>query len=308
MMKHLPNLSNRWKAHAWGASLLAVSLWSTVPFTSPASAQTLLRINSDTSSFENLELIHGDVAVRASYRHYQELQESDDNNLSYQLLYQGEDQGAVVDTLAWIFAEFELQDLDSDGTIEVIVRNFSGGAHCCTSTTIHRWDGNGFAAIETGYMDGAGLQFEDFNDDGYAEVIIPNQAFLYRFGSYVESFPPMTIFTYRNGELVDTTHQYLDRIRDQAVTIRRLFLQVREENEHISNAMLASYVAQQAVLNEDFAAAWQFMVDNHNSEDPWGLEIYDDVEQVGVHPDFPTALQAFLIETGYLGENGQPIP
>ena len=61
------------------------------------------------------------------------------------------------------------------------------------------------------------------------------------------------------------------------------------------------------MLNEDFAGAWQFMVDNYDREATWGLEIYQDGEQVGAYSDFPTALQAFLVEAGYLGEDGLPI-
>ncbi len=48
------------------------------------------------------------------------------------------------------------------------------------------------------------------------------------------------------------------------------------------------------------------MLDNYNRETTSGLEIYENGDKVGAYPDFPTALQAFLIETGYLGENGLP--
>lgn len=296
-MKQLLHLSN-----LLGISLFGTCLLGTIP---SANAQTALRINYDTSSFENVELSAGDVDVRVSYTHYQEMEESDENNLSYQLIYQGEEQN-LVNTFAWIFAEFELQDLDSDGTNEVLVRNYSGGAHCCTNTTIHRWTGETFTAVETGFLDGLGGDLVDLNEDGYTEIAIPHQAFLYRFGSYAESFPPVTFFTYRDGELVDTTREFPEQIQDQADGLKETFLQIREEKDYVSNSLLASYVAQQAVLNQDFAEAWEFMTDNYNREATWGLAIYENGEQVGIHPDFPTALRAFLIETGYLGEDGLP--
>ncbi|MBT9317477.1 FG-GAP repeat domain-containing protein [Leptothoe spongobia] len=297
-MKTLLHLSGLLSLGLLGAGLLGIA--------SSASAQTTLRVNHDTSSFENVELSTGDVGVRVSYIHYGDVEEDDENNLSYQLIYQDEEYN-VVDTFAWIFAEFELLDLDSDGTDEVIVRNYSGGAHCCTNTTIHRWTEDGFAAVETGFLDGLGGDLVDLNEDGYMEIAIPHQAFLYRFGSYAESFPPVTFSTYRDGELVETTHEFPEQIREQAESMKEIFLQVREEEDYVSNSLLASYVAQQAVLNEDFEAAWEFMVDNHRREDPWGLEIYEEGEQVGVHKDFPTALRVFLMETGYLGEDGLPV-
>lgn len=270
-----------------------------------ATAQAQLRITPDTSSFENLELTEGEIGVRVSYDHYGDLAETDDTNLSYQLTYQGEDQQQV-DTLTFLFAEFELRDLENDGTAEVIVRNYSGGAHCCTNTTIHRWDGTAFTATETGYIDGMGAWLEDIDGDGTTEITILDQSFLYKFGSYVESFPPAMVFAYQRGELVDITRQFPNRLREQAETVKSAFADVQNEYDIVSNSMLASYVAYHALINEDFEAAWQYMLDNYDREAGWGLEIYEDGEKVGAHPDFPTALRLFLIDTGYLDDEGRP--
>lgn len=282
-----------------GVSLLAMPFYAT-----GAQAQAL-RLNPDTSSFENLELTEGDIGVRVSYEHYDNFTEMDDTNLSYQLVYQGEDRQQV-DELTFLFAEFELRDLDNDDTAEVIVRNYSGGAHCCTNTTIHRWDGTAFTATETGYLDGMGAHFEDIDGDGSTEVTVFDQAFLYKFGSYVESFPPAVILAYRSGKLIDITRQFPERLREQAETVKTTFLEVQDEYDIVSNSMLASYVAYHALLSEDFEVAWQYMLDNYDREALWGLEIYEDGERVGYHPDFPTALRLFLMDVGYLDDMGQP--
>lgn len=288
-MKKLLYLSGLLGVSLVGAGLLAEA--------QPAMAQTVLQINYDTSSFENVELSAGEVGVRVSYTHYQETAEFEENNLTYQLVYQGEKHHEV-DTFAWAFAEFELQDLDSDGTDEVIVRNYSGGAHCCTNTTIHRWSGDGFTAVETGFLDGLGGDLADLNGDGYTEIAILDQAFLYQFGSYAESFPPMTFFTYRDGQLAETTREFPEQLREQAKTIKETFLKVRDEEDYFSYSMLAGYVAQEAVLNENFEEAWQFMLDSYADGDG---------ESVRRYPNFPTTLRAFLMETGYLGEDGLPV-
>ncbi|MEM9803678.1 MAG: hypothetical protein AAF959_00235 [Cyanobacteria bacterium P01_D01_bin.56] len=285
----------------WGISLGLLGM----PFLTPAAQAQALRLNPDTSSFENLELTEGDIGVRVSYEHYDNLAETDDTNLSYQLVYQGEDRQQI-DELTFLFAEFELRDLDNDDTAEVIVRNYSGGAHCCTNTAIYRWDGMAFTATETGYIDGMGAHLEDIDGDGNTEVTIFDQAFLYKFGSYVESFPPAVILAYRGGELIDITHQFPERLREQAETVKTTFLDVQAEYDIVSNSMLASYVAYHALLDEDFEAAWQYMLDNYNQEALWGLEIYEDGERVGYHPDFPTALRLFLVDIGYLDDMGQP--
>ena len=264
-----------------------------------------LEITTDTSSFENLELMDNNIGLRIDYQHYGDIT-TDEDNLSYELLYQGESQ-TVVTAFAWYFANFQLRDLDSDGVAEIIVQNYSGGAHCCTNTTIHRWDGSQFTSVETGFLDGLGVAFDDLDNNGQTELVLADQAFLYRFGSYVESFPPAVILTYQAGELVDTTYQYPERIRAQAERAKDAFLSVRAENGITSNSLLAAYVALSSQLGE-LESAWQFMLDNYNSELDWGLSIYDDTGAViGQHPDFPTALRAFLIEIGYLDEAGQPI-
>ncbi|MEM6252228.1 MAG: VCBS repeat-containing protein [Cyanobacteria bacterium P01_D01_bin.156] len=286
--------------------VLTVSLAGIPLLATAAQAQSILRLSPDTSSFENLELTDGDIGVRVSYDQYDNLAEADDTNLRYQLVYQEEDRQQL-DELTFVFAEFELRDLDGDGIAEVIARNYSGGAHCCTNTAIHRWSGTEFVTTETGYIDGMGAWIKDIDGDGTAEVTILDQSFLYRFGSYVESFPPTNIFAYRGDELVDITRQFPEQLREQAETVKTTFFEVQSEYEIVSNSMLASYVAYHAMLNEEFEVAWQFMLDNYDPEPRWGLEIYEDGEQVGEHRDFPTALKLFLMETGYLNEAGKPI-
>ena len=106
---------------------------------------------------------------------------------------------------------------------------------------------------------------------------------------------------------MESTREFPSLIRGQAESMKETFLAVQEEEDYVSNSLLASYVAQQAVLDEEFETAWKFMLDNYRREDSWGLAIYEEGEQVGEHADFPTALKAFLIETEYLGEDGLPL-
>ncbi|MEL6138276.1 MAG: hypothetical protein AAFR42_12820 [Cyanobacteria bacterium J06628_6] len=273
--------------------------------TAPAMAIPQLEIHSGTSDFENVELLDGDITVSIDYTEYDRMS-SEDNNLGYELMYQGKPYKSV-DTFALLFASFQLRDLDSDGVSEVIVQNYSGGAHCCTNTTIHRWDGTQFVTAETGFLDGLGVSFDDLDEDGQTELIMYDQAFLYQFGSYAESYPPEIILTYQDGNLVDMTHQYPERIRAQAADVKETFLEVEAEYGIVSNALLTSYVALNSQIGS-FDEAWQFMLDNYDREMDWGLTIYDETgEVVGYHPDFPTALQQFLIETGYLNASGEPV-
>ncbi|MEO1590444.1 MAG: VCBS repeat-containing protein [Cyanobacteria bacterium J06632_22] len=290
---------------AIGKNLVATGMLLTLGAAiSPALAVPQLEISNDTSSFENVELTDGEIGIRVDYTHYSEV-ELDDDNLTYELLYQGEAQTTVT-TFAWLFANVQLRDLDSDGVSELIVQNYSGGAHCCTNTAIHRWDGTQFTTVETGFLDGLGVSFADLDNNGQTELILADQSFLYKFGSYIESFPPEVILTYQAGTLVDTTYQYPDRIQAQAEAAKAAFLAVQAEHNLTSNAMLASYVALSSQIGQ-METAWQFMLDNYDPDLDWGLTIYNTSgEVVGTHADFPTALRRFLIEQGYLDAAGQP--
>jgi len=80
-----------------------------------------------------------------------------------------------------------------------------------------------------------------------------------------------------------------------------------EAEDYEVNGILAGYVAQKILLGED-EEGWNFMLARYDRDYDWGLDIYDDQgEVVGRYPDFPSALRAFLIDTGYLSPNGEPL-
>ncbi|MEM8808501.1 MAG: hypothetical protein AAGF01_20990, partial [Cyanobacteria bacterium P01_G01_bin.38] len=174
----------------------------------PVLAEPSLVINYNTSAVENLILQNGDVSVTISYTPRVSGQVTE-NNLRYELFYQGQSQ-QLIQTSAYNYAAFRVQDLDNDAMPEVVVQDFSGGAHCCTNHVVYRWqpESEDFAALETGYRDGRGGEFRDLDGDGYSEFVTVDNAFLYRFSSYAGSYPPDQIFTYREGALTETTRNF----------------------------------------------------------------------------------------------------
>ncbi|PZO23212.1 MAG: hypothetical protein DCF25_00885 [Leptolyngbya foveolarum] len=198
---------------------------------------------------------------------------------------------------AYNFANLSLSDLDSDGLSEVIVQNYSGGAHCCTNTTVYSWEDDKFTSIESGYLDGLGGRFEDLDGDRFSEFIFYNNRFLYRFSSYAGSFPPPLISTFKGGEFTETTRQYPAVIRARIAQIEETFADENFEGER--NGLLAGYVAMKSLVGE-YDEVWAYMLERYDSESEWGLEIRDEAgEEVGTYPDFPTALTALLEQEGY---------
>jgi hypothetical protein len=274
-------------------------------FTGPSAlAQTAISLDSDTKAFQSRKLQAGAIGVSVNYEPYKLGQGSSDDpqNLTYQISYKGQvklKEGAF--TL--YTGEVVLKDLDGDRSSEIVVRTFSGGAHCCTSIKIYSWRGDRFVKTETGFMDGQGGTFQDLDGDGRQEILSYDNAFLYAFSSYAGSFPPSLIYTFRNGKLEDVTRKYPKPLRSQLQAMFKTFQERRHQGE--INGVLAGYVAQKALLGE-FKQGWDFMMANYDRTSDWGLARLDNQgREIGRHPNFPAALKALLIERGYLDAQGR---
>ena len=270
-------------------------------------ANPRIEINSDTEALTEQAIVQGPIRVVASYTPID--YEADDigNNLTIQLFYNDELQLSTTETAA-MFAGIELMDLDSDGTAEVVVQTFTGGAHCCLAITTYTWQAEQFTPIYFGYLDGGGGEFKDLDGDGRMEFVTLDNAFFYRFSSYAGSYPPSVILTYDQGEYRDTTTQFTSYLEDTAAGMRFTVEDPEFAERGDKNGVLAGYVAQ-SIRRGDYRAAWLFMLSHYDRADDWGLYTYsDDGEATQTYPDFPTALYAFLQELGYLDASGRPQP
>ena len=267
----------------------------------PVLAATELEIRDQ--SVLNEEISDGKVRVVVNYERKENQFET---ALDYKIFYEDT---LYVDTSqqSASYSSVKLDDIDNDGNHEVIVQIYTGGAHCCSLYTIYTWQGDGFATDETGYLDGAGGKFEDLDGDGIQEFQTLDNAFFYAFDSYAGSFPPSLILSLKDGKFVDTTKLYPQELKSHAWQMFQTLRNAQEQG-YGGNGILAGYVAQKILLGE-FEEGWEFMLANYDSRYNWGLDIYNDKgDVIGKHPDFPTALRAFLIESGYLLADGTPNP
>jgi hypothetical protein len=268
--------------------------------------QTSLELDGDMPGFENRELTQGPVKVVASYQPIDYEAEVQEDNLQLDLYYQGELRQSVTETV-FMFGSVDLNDLDSDGTPEVLLQAYTGGAHCCMAITTYTWQEDRFRPIYFDYLDGGGGRFEDLDGDGLTEFVTLDNAFLYTFSSYAGSYPPSLILTFQDGEYIDTTNQFQQRLGSTAWDMYQSVEQRDEEGYEI-NGLLAGYVAQKIRLGE-YRQGWDFMMARYERGNDWGLQSYDnDGNVVEEFADFPTALQAFLQDLGYLDASGNPKP
>jgi hypothetical protein len=267
-------------------------------------AQTEIVIDYNSKAFQSRKLQVGAIGVSVSYNPYTPDQGSAENakNLIYQISYNGEVKVEKSDLTRYT-GHVSLKNIDGDHIPEVIVSNFSGGAHCCTNIEIYSWRGTRFTETQTGFLDGEGGVFQDLNGDGKQEFLTSDNAFLYAFSSYAGSFPPSAIYEFRNGKLEEATRKYPKYLRSR---LQEMFKVYKEQRNHSDiNGVIAGYVAQKALVG-DFKQGWDFMLANYDRSSDWGLARYDNKgKEIGRYRDFPAALKALLIQRGYVDAKGR---
>lgn len=120
--------------------------------------------------------------------------------------------GAIGDALG---RSLVVADLDGDGEPEVAVELYSGGAHCCTYSTIARWTGSAYALGTRNWGD-PGYRIADLDRDGKFEFLSADDRFAYLFASYAYSGLPLQILRYDAGRFSDVTGRFRGRVAKDA--------------------------------------------------------------------------------------------
>lgn len=204
----------------------------------------------------------------------------------------------------------QLVELDrGNANPEVLLSSFTGGAHCCNDTRVLTSDRDGrrWQLVTLGPFDGGEQPATDPLGTGTFLVEGVDNRFLYQFSSYAGSVAPPRFWQLQGSRFVDVTHQppFVPLHRRRLQALATWFRQPAGEGE--VNGFLAGYVATAALVGE-FPAAWQQLLARYDRQSDWGLRRcpagYNDQGQCRapelVYPTFPSALAAFLVETGYL--------
>lgn len=275
----------------------ALSIGTLLTTVLPATALTSIELTDQ--DVLNQELRADPIRVMVNY---DRSEESWSNSFSYQIFYNDTLKVEATQETSYR-GVVSLQDLDQDGTVEVIAETYSGGAHCCTTHQVYSWQDGGFVETDLGSRDGEGGTFEDLNGDNRLEFISYDNAFLYTFSSYAGSFPPSQIFSFQNGAFVNTTRQYPQYLRGRAWQMYQAILRAEttagDDTTGEINGVLAGYVAQKILLGE-YQQGWDFMLARYDRQSDWGLDRVEGDRIVGQYSGFPAALRALLVQQGYL--------
>jgi len=208
------------------------------------------------------------------------------------------------DSAAAPLVSAQIAELDASNPYpEVVVSFFTGGAHCCSATSVvtSNADGSKWTTVDVGEFDGGPMIAVDLDSNGTYEFEIRDNAFFYAFGCYACSEAPLQVLALENGKIRDasTDPRFLP---SHAAWLKSMIAGVPKEDV---NGFLAGYVAEKIRLGEG-KEAWDLMLKYYDHTSDWGLDICrrepdenGDCPGGTVKATFPEALERMLNENGY---------
>ena len=186
---------------------------------------------------------------------------------------------------------------------EVVVSFYTGGAHCCSVTSVitSSADGSAWQTVKVGEFDGGPMLATDLNGDSRYEFQTRDNAFLYAFACYACSEAPLELLTVENGAAKNVTTD--EKFKPaHAAYLKGMISNVPDEDV---NGFLAGYVGEKILLGEG-KPAWDLMLGYYDKASDWGLEVCNQpLNEDGACPGeevkltFPDALERMLKENGY---------
>ena len=165
-------------------------------------------------------------------------------------------------------------DLNGDGTPELVLVLWTGGAHCCYLDQIFDFRKRPARKTEI-----------DFRDSGGHATVVNGQPILqsaddrfdYAFTDYADSASPIQVWQYRSGRLVDTTRSFPGLIVTDAARWWSRYLATRASTrDNDVRGILAAWAADESLLGDGPAARAQLLKIaatgdlNHGSGSPKG--------------------------------------
>jgi len=184
-----------------------------------------------------------------------------------------------------LLSDLQVRDLDKDNEPEIILDIFSGGAHCCTSSLIYRYDvkTKQYTAITHPWGNSRGSKIEDLDKDGNVEFVASDDRFSYKFSSFAGSRYPLQIWQYRQGKMIDVTRRYPQQVKNHAYQLWQEYITTKNQFGG-GKAALAAYLADKYSLGEG-EDGWQRVREAYRGSD---------------RAEFFSDLSKFLQEIGYI--------
>jgi len=184
-----------------------------------------------------------------------------------------------------------LIDIEHDGSPDVILNLYSGGAHCCYVTQIYRYDPGTqtYAIVQHDFGD-PGARLETLG--GALVFRSADDRFAYAFAAFAFSGLPLQIWSFSSGKFVDVTRRYPSLITADAAAQWKAYLANR--NQGFGLGFVAAWAADEDLLGRSAMVASELATLGAAGE----LKSSQGFTTQG--SAFIKQLQAFLVKTGYV--------
>ena len=155
-------------------------------------------------------------------------------------------------TLCWpgLAPELAVRDIERDGSPDVVVSLYSGGAHCCYIEQVYRYDpGSQTYAVVQLQLGDPPARLETI---GRASVFVSaDDRFAYRFAAFAFSGLPISIWAFSGGRFVDVTRRYPRRVAADASRWWRIF--AAQAAKGLGDGAIAAWAADEELLGRGAA-------------------------------------------------------
>jgi subtilisin-like proprotein convertase family protein len=142
-----------------------------------------------------------------------------------------------------------VRNLDGAPEPEVVLDVYSGGAHCCTYSLIHRYlPERGRYVRLLHWWGNPGYRLADLDGDGRVEFRTTDDRFAYAFAAYVASLKPIRIWRYDHGRMRDVTRSFRGLIERDARSLWAVYLRARRAETREVRGILAAWLADMLML------------------------------------------------------------
>jgi hypothetical protein len=173
-------------------------------------------------------------------------------------------------------AEAETLDIDNDGISELLITDFSGGAHCCFTYYLYSRSPD-LRLLGVFEMGNGGLRFEDLDGDGILEGVGDYDGFAYYDFCYAASpFLPL-VFSLTNGRYVEDTKSYPNSIK-KALLDRVAHPPADTDEDYRKSQALALFALSLLVQDED--SAWKLIEQRTPSMVSWLHETAGEIKKI----------------------------
>ena len=179
--------------------------------------------------------------------------------------------------------------IENDGSPDVALSLYSGGAHCCYIELVYRYDPGTqtYAVVQRVFGDPPARLA---TISGASVFISADDRFAYRFAAYAFSGLPLQIWSVASGSFVDVTRRHPARVAADAKRWWRVFRD--NVRQHLGDGALAAWAADEELLGRGAA-----MRATLAAQERTGALRNDGGGPGGAA--FIRALEQFLTRTGY---------